>query len=216
MKEFFDGAFYLNLDKNLDRRQHAEAELKKLGLENFVKRFAGFEDHKKEWKTGHLATSLGSKAVVSYARTYGYKNVLFFQDDFEFVSSGKTYIENALRTLQGIPDWEVIYFGGIIESPRVYHISDNLVKVDKMICLHGVGFNSNTFDKWNNYVPSIDNIDDEFVRDSFTEKYAVYPLAVTQYKAQSQDGNFGQSPEYDEWIRESYNKVEIIRNNSYI
>ena len=216
MEDFFDGAFYLNLDKNQDRRQHAELELKKLGLEHFVKRFAGFEDHKKEWKTGHLATSLGSKAIISYARTYGYKNVLFFQDDFEFVSSGITYVQNALKTLQNIPDWEVIYFGGIIESPTVDYISDNLVKVDKMICLHGVGFNSNTYDKWTNYIPTIGNIDDEFVRDTFTEKYAVYPLAVTQYKAKSQDGNFGQSPEYDEWIRESYNKVEIIRNNSYI
>lgn len=216
MEDFFDGAFYLNLDKNQDRRQHAELELKKLGLEHFVKRFAGFEDHVKGWKTGHLATSLGSKAVVSYARTYGYSNVLFFQDDFEFLPNGKVYVENALRTLKDIPDWEIIYFGGCIESPTVEYISDNLVKVDKMICVHAIGINGNTFDKWNSYIPTLDNTDDEFVRDTFTEKYAVYPLAVTQYKAKSQDGNHGQIPEYDKWIKESYNKVEILKNSSYI
>ena len=210
MKDFFDGAFYLNLDKNQDRRQHAEQELKKLGLEHFVKRFAGFEDHVKGWKTGHIATSLGSKAVVSYAQTYGLKNVLFFQDDFEFLPNGKTYVENALKTLQTTPDWEIIYFGGIIESPTVEHISDNLVKVDKMICVHAIGINSNTFDKWNSYIPTVDNIDDEFVRDTFTEKYAVYPLAVTQYNATSQDGNYGNVPDYNKWISDSYKDVKVV------
>lgn len=210
MEDFFDGAFYLNLDKNQDRRQHAEQELKKLGLEHFVKRFAGFEDHVKGWKTGHIATSLGSKAVVSYAQTYGLKNVLFFQDDFEFLPNGKTYVENALKTLQTIPDWEIIYFGGIIESPTVEYISDNLVKIDKMICVHAIGINSNTFDKWNSYIPTIDNIDDEFVRDKFTEKYAVYPLAVTQYNATSQDGNYGNVPDYNKWISDSYKDVKVV------
>jgi len=211
VKDFFDGAFYLNLDKNKDRRDHAQAELQKLGLQGFVKRFAGFEDHVKGWKTGHLATSLGSKAVVSYAKTYNFKNVLFFQDDFEFLPNGITYVENALKTLQTIPNWEIVYFGGIIESETVNYISDNLVKVDKMICVHAIGINGNTFDRWTNYIPTVDNIDDEFVRDTFTQKYAVYPLAVTQYKAQSQDGNFGKLPEYNEWISNSYNEVKVIK-----
>jgi len=210
MEDFFDGAFYLNLDKNQDRRLHAEQELKKLELEHFVTRFAGFEDHVKGWKTGHLATSLGSKAVVSYAQTYGYKNVLFFQDDFEFLPNGKTYVENALKTLQTIPDWEIIYLGGIVESPTVEYISDNLVKVDKMICVHAIGINGNTFDKWKTYIPTIEFTDDEFVRDTLTEKYAVYPLAVTQYMAQSQDGNFGKLPTYNEWITNSYKNVKIV------
>ena len=164
----------------------------------------------KGWKTGHIATSLGSKAVVSYAQTYGLKNVLFFQDDFEFLPNGKTYVENALKTLQTIPDWEIIYFGGIIESPTVEYISDNLVKIDKMICVHAIGINSNTFDKWNSYIPTIDNIDDEFVRDKFTEKYAVYPLAVTQYNATSQDGNYGNVPDYNKWISDSYKDVKVV------
>ena len=211
IKNFFDGGFYLNLDKNPDRRKHAEEQLAGLGWSDYIRRFSGFEDHKKEWKTGHLATSLGSKAVVSYARTYGYRNVLFFQDDFEFVSGGQAYIYNALKTLENIPDWEIIYFGGIIESDTAQYISDNLIKVDKMICVHAIGINGNTFDRWNNYIPTLDNIDDEFVRDTFTEKYAVYPLAVTQYRADSQDGNHGQTPEYDQWIKNTYKKVRIIK-----
>ena len=211
IKHFFDAGFYLNLDKNLDRRNHAENELERAGLSGFVRRYPAIEDHKKEWKTGHLATSLGSKAVVSYAQTYNFKNVLFLQDDFEFTSNSEIIICNALKTLEKIPDWEIVYLGGIIQSPQVEHISDNLVKVDKMICVHAIGINSNTYEKWGNYIPTIDNIDDEFVRDTFTNKYAVYPLAVTQYKADSQDGNYKQTPDYDKWIRESYDKVVIMK-----
>ena len=211
IKHFFDAGFYLNLDKNLDRRNHAENELKRAGLSGFVRRYPAIEDHKKGWKTGHLATSLGSKAVVSYAQTYNFKNVLFLQDDFEFTSNSEIIICNALKTLEKIPDWEIVYLGGIIQSPQVEHISDNLVKVDKMICVHAIGINSNTYTKWGNYIPTIDNIDDEFVRDTFTNKYAVYPLAVTQYKANSQDGNYKQTPDYDKWIREGYDKVVITK-----
>ena len=211
IKHFFDAGFYLNLDKNLDRRNHAENELERAGLSGFVRRYPAIEDHKKEWKTGHLATSLGSKAVVSYAQTYNFKNVLFLQDDFEFTSNSKVSICSALKTLEKIPDWEIVYLGGIIQSPQVKHISDNLVKVDKMICVHAIGINSSTYEKWGDYVPTLDNIDDEFVRDTFTEKYAVYPLAVTQYKANSQDGNYKQTPDYDKWIRESYDKVVITK-----
>lgn len=211
IRNFFDAGFYLNLDKNTDRKIHAENELERAGLSGFVRRYPAIEDHKKEWKTGHLATSLGSKSVVSYAQTYGFNNVLFLQDDFEFVSNGLVYINNALKSLHQIPDWEIVYFGGIIDCPTATYVSDNLIKVDKMVCIHAIGINSNTYSRWGNYTPTLDNIDDEFVSNTFTEKYAVYPLAVTQYSAKSQDGNYGQVPEYDKWIKESYNKVVITK-----
>ena len=210
MEEFFDGAFYLNLDKNQDRHIHAKTELEKIGLQNFVKRFPGIEDHIKKQKTGHVCASLGIKAIVSYAKSFDLKNILFFEDDFEFLPNGETYIKSALNTLQTIPDWEIIYFGGIIQSPTVNLISDNLVKVDKMLCVHAIGINGNTFDRWNSYSPSVKLTADEFVRDKFTEKYAVYPLAVTQYNATSQDGNYGNVPDYNKWISDSYKDVKVV------
>ena len=210
MKDFFDAGFYLNLDKNKDRRIHAEAELKSLDLQNFVKRFPGIEDHIKKQKTGHVCASLGIKAIVSYAKSFNLKNILFFEDDFEFLPEGMTYIESALKTLQTIPDWEIVYFGGIIQSPTVDLVSNNLVKINKMLCVHAIGINSNTFEKWNSYSPTVDLTADEFVRDKFTQKYAVYPLAVTQYNATSQDGNYGNTPDYNRWILDSYKDVKVV------
>ena len=41
LNEFFEQAFYINLDRRTDRREQFEAEMKSVGLEGWVQRVPG-------------------------------------------------------------------------------------------------------------------------------------------------------------------------------
>jgi len=73
-----DHVFYINLDKRTDRREHIEAEFAKYDIE--AERFSAIPRPGQ----GIVGCGLSHLAVIKLAKERGYKNVLIFEDDFEF------------------------------------------------------------------------------------------------------------------------------------
>lgn len=74
----FDKVIYINLDHRKDRKKQIENELNTIGINDF-ERFPGIKhDYPPAGCTqSHLN-------VLKYARDKNYKNILIFEDDFEF------------------------------------------------------------------------------------------------------------------------------------
>ena len=95
--EQISGAFYINLDRRLDRRKEIEAELGNLGVP--YERFPAIKTI-----PGCIGCALSHLAVLKEARSRGYKNVLIFEDDFMPLVSKEEFWETLTKGLQEAPD----------------------------------------------------------------------------------------------------------------
>jgi len=75
-----DGIIYINLDNRLDRKKHIESELDKMGvpLDKITRLSATKHD------LGYIGCSHSHMKACQLALDNGWKNVLIFEDDFEF------------------------------------------------------------------------------------------------------------------------------------
>jgi len=78
------GVFYINLDRRTDRRREIEAELMGVGISG--ERFAAIAA-----EPGIVGCGLSHLAVLRLARDRGLKNVLIFEDDFQFLVSKERF-----------------------------------------------------------------------------------------------------------------------------
>ena len=93
----FGGIFYINLDRRTDRRAEIEAELASHGFDG-AERFAAIP-----WEKGLVGGGYSHTAVLKEARRRGLKNVLIFEDDFQFLESKET-VWGALHEFFASPD----------------------------------------------------------------------------------------------------------------
>jgi GR25 family glycosyltransferase involved in LPS biosynthesis len=85
-----DKIIYINLNKREDRREEIEKELQDYSLS-----FERFEAIEKNYGLGSLMSHL---EVLKIARERQYKNILIFEDDFQFIVS-KEKVEEELSNL---------------------------------------------------------------------------------------------------------------------
>jgi GR25 family glycosyltransferase involved in LPS biosynthesis len=117
---YIDGAFYINMDKRSDRRVLVEKEFMAIGLD--VERFVGIER-----TPGIVGCGYSHLAVLKEARDRGYKNVLIFEDDFEFLVSRDEFWAAMDRFFsQDIP-YDVVMLSHFILKSEPFN--DFLVKV---------------------------------------------------------------------------------------
>lgn len=82
--DVFGGVVYINLDKRTDRRNEIEVELDTVGL--VYERFSAIEH-----PVGMLGCFKSHLEVLKLAKTRGWKNVLVFEDDFQFLVSKEEF-----------------------------------------------------------------------------------------------------------------------------
>jgi glycosyl transferase family 25 len=100
--ENIDGIFYINLDHRADRREEIEAELTKAGITNF-ERFPAIRSN-----PGIIGCGLSHLAVLKLARSRGYRNVLIFEDDFEFLVDRETFWKYMEDLFKEVKSYDVI------------------------------------------------------------------------------------------------------------
>jgi GR25 family glycosyltransferase involved in LPS biosynthesis len=199
IQDFFSEAFYINLDSRPDRKTIFEEELKKYGLETFVKRFSGcipklddvYGDNAKMSYRKHGACGRSHKNIVQYAKEKNLDNVLIFEDDAIFYNDGEEsgikLVESALDTLADTPIWDLFYMGGIIIQDEINEPNGNLLLVENVLTTHAWAINKKCYDYVLKYRPG-DGYEKEFDspidgclgRHIDLNKYLVYPLAVYQ------------------------------------
>lgn len=111
---YFDKAYYINLDSRTDRRESFETRIAKHNLE--VERFSailidpieGHEDKNRHFKEGCLQSHI---EIVRLAKEQGLDNILIFEDDCSFAkdfTNKATQIANQLYN----EEWDLFYLGG--------------------------------------------------------------------------------------------------------
>ena len=148
---YFDGAFYINLEKRIDRRESFEAKSQEAGLS--IPRFNAFSfspdevytnPEDPEWHKKVSCTASHQKCV-QIAKDNGWESVLIFEDDAIFHPEFST---KALACVQDLKEreWNMFFFGGepASDCPSVTH---NICKTDGVYGAHAYAIHSNFYDQ---------------------------------------------------------------------
>jgi GR25 family glycosyltransferase involved in LPS biosynthesis len=149
--DYFEGSYYINLDRRQDRRIKFEERVSKLDL--FIPRYSAFE-YKKEEITNpfndpnwyiKLSCTKSHQNIIQIAKDNNWKNVWIFEDDCVFIED---FIEKAKLCINDLKqlDWDMFFFGGEPNSDCI-SITDNIVKTNGLYGTHCYAINSNFYDK---------------------------------------------------------------------
>jgi GR25 family glycosyltransferase involved in LPS biosynthesis len=89
ISKYIDAVYFINLDRRVDRLIEIQTELAKMDISGI--RFSAFPHNK-----GHVGCGYSHLEVLKIARERKLKNVLIFEDDFEFLVS-KTQFQKEIK-----------------------------------------------------------------------------------------------------------------------
>lgn len=112
--------FYINLDRRIDRRELIEKELIKMDLISKAERFPAIEH-----EIGYVGCSYSHLECIKLAKERKYKNILIFEDDFEFIKD-KDYFYNKMAILLD-EKLDVLFLS--YNSRKFKKIDDNKIKL---------------------------------------------------------------------------------------
>ena len=198
--DFIDGAFYINLDHRVDKKEYMENHFKELGILPFVKRKRAYSPldlgytPNEDGRFEHITYSLGNKTthldLIKLAKEQNYKNILLFEDDAWFYDCDEykavDVIKKALKQLEKRPDWELLYFGIDSGDAAFDLVDDNLVAVKDGVCTHAILINSTIFDRLIAAEQHITHMDIHLTT-TYKNKYLVHPMAVIQREGLTND-----------------------------
>ena len=118
--ELFGGVFYINLDHRKDRRNQIESELNKMNLK--YNRFNAIKH-----KIGIIGCGLSHLNLLKEAKKRNLKNILIFEDDFQFIVDKKTFWEKMNNFFNKNIDYDVLLIGYNMKNSEPY--DDELLKV---------------------------------------------------------------------------------------
>lgn len=122
--EYIDKIFYINLDKRLDRKEQFLEECRKMEInQEKVERFSAISIP----DTPALGCTYSHLDVVKIARDRHYKNVLIFEDDFEFVVEKEKLYSSLEYFFNKNLDYRVLMLSYNIENP------ENITKIDEIL-----------------------------------------------------------------------------------
>ena len=209
INEFFDKGYYINLDRRVDRKYYIENILKENNLLEFCDRISavdGLAEPNPILKQHYCSAS--HHKVFSEAKKDNVEKVVVFEDDFSLYNSkkfkGLQNIEKGLTQLSKINDWDIVYFGGYIFDKEIKQISENLLKVDTILALHGYGISKTGMEKLNEHKPFTDcQLDGWIGQRSNINKYVIYPFSSYQIENPSDLDASGNTPNLQHW-KEKY------------
>jgi GR25 family glycosyltransferase involved in LPS biosynthesis len=165
INKYFDKIFYINLAKDTDRNNNLLNQFNKFGITNF-ERFEAISvaeiPEPKYWRNfnkiddKYILNSLGCRAshleIVKIAKEKGYGKIMILEDDIEILENPN----ELLRVNESIlNDWDLLYFGGLIE-----HFFRN-----QIVCAHAYAIKHKMFDDIINMaIPSGMEIDNFYAK----------------------------------------------------
>jgi GR25 family glycosyltransferase involved in LPS biosynthesis len=165
INKYFDKIFYINLAKDTDRNNNLLNQFNKFGITNFERFEAiSFKEipEPKYWRNfnkiddKYILNSLGCRAshleIVKIAKEKGYGKIMILEDDVEILENPN----ELLRVNESIlNDWDLLYFGGLIE-----HFFRN-----QIVCAHAYAIKHKMFDDIINMaIPSGMEIDNFYAK----------------------------------------------------
>jgi GR25 family glycosyltransferase involved in LPS biosynthesis len=149
---YFDGGFYLNLDKRTERKDAFEIRSKEAGIE--VERFSAIQLKEqdvpnpfngKDWHI-KISCTYSHFEMIKEAKRRGWKNCLIFEDDCVFIDGFDTKIKECINELKDI-QWDIFYMGGE-PNGLCNSVSDKLAKCTTgLYGTHAYAINECFYDK---------------------------------------------------------------------
>jgi hypothetical protein len=145
INKYFDKIFYINLAKDVDRKNNLLSQFNKFGITNFERMegvsytqvpdknlWRNFNKTDDKYVLGQLGCRAAKLNIIKLARDRGYSKILIFEDDIQIL-----YNPNDILALNEaiLNDWDFLYFGGIIEIPAR----------NQIVCAHAYGLNCTVF-----------------------------------------------------------------------
>jgi GR25 family glycosyltransferase involved in LPS biosynthesis len=160
---------------NLPERKDRLANFEKTFYGSFGNKLVRVNGIKKE--KGFVGCNLSHKEAIWLAKKRGEKNVLIFEDDFEFISEQSyNYIIQAAKNLPD--DFDVALFGYYFIGKK-HKVNDNWSKIGDFCALHCYLVNEKAYDKIIQ-LPENYHLDRLIGRDVGIIKYATNKLATKQ------------------------------------
>ena len=150
--DYFDGGFYLNLDKRTERKEAFERRSKEAGFE--VERFPAIqlkeEDvpnpfNGRDWHI-KISCTYSHFEMIREAKRRGWKNCVIFEDDCVFEDEFVDKVKKCIEELKD-KEWDLFYMGG---EPGGWcdSVGDNLAKCTSgMYATHAYVINECFYDK---------------------------------------------------------------------
>jgi GR25 family glycosyltransferase involved in LPS biosynthesis len=155
--DYFDEIYCINLDTRIDRWNHAQEEFKKADILDRVQRFSAIKED--DGRVGVIKSNL---AIVKIAKEKKLKNVLVFEDDFEFiVDNPQKVLQTSINQAQGIK-WHLFYLGANTHE-KLIKFKPNLILLKNAFAVHSMAYSNLVYDSFiNKYdgIKIIKNFDD--------------------------------------------------------
>ena len=144
--EYFDRIFYINMEKDADRNEHMIEQFKKFNITNYervegveltevpwISKWRNFNKRDEKYVKGQLGCRAAHLECINISRNRGYNRVLILEDDVIFLQDPSQLLTQNHEILN---DWDVLYFGGLIEP----------FFRNQIVCLHAYAVKSTIFD----------------------------------------------------------------------
>ena len=138
-----DKVFVINLERRKDRLEEFTEEYKKIIDDNKLERFDAIyrPDH------GCLGCTLSHLEVVKQAKERGYKKIIIFEDDFQFIIDRQTFHNNLKDFFDLNLDFKVCMLSYNIMNNELYPYNDLLSITTNVQTASGYIVNSEYFDQ---------------------------------------------------------------------
>lgn len=126
-----DCIYYINLQHRNDRNIHFQKEIEKMNIDkNKVIRFNAYRHDQ-----GHIGCAMSHIGVIKDAIEKKYRNILVFEDDFEFIVS-KEYFENKIKWfLENYSDYNICLLSyNLINCTK---INSEVIEINNAFCASG-------------------------------------------------------------------------------
>jgi glycosyl transferase family 25 len=187
--------FYINLEHRVDRKEHVEEQLLKIGFNNF-ERFNAIK-----MENGAVGCSMSHLKVLQQALKLGLDHLLIVEDDILFLNPElfKTQFDSFLKNKGS--NWDVILLAGN-NMPPYETIDETCVKVTRCQTTTGYLVNGHYIEKlMNNVKMGLTNLLRE------PEKHAQYAIDKHWFALQEKDNWFLITP-LTVVQREDYSDIE--------
>lgn len=139
--ELIDKIYYINLEKRKDRNREILEELTKISpLLHKVERFNAIEKN-----NGLLGCTMSHLAVIKDAIKKNYKNIIIFEDDFQFTSTIEEINKSLNNLLFNIKDFNICMLSANIIKSINY--KDGLLEALNAQTMSGYVVNNKIFEK---------------------------------------------------------------------
>jgi len=125
INQYFDKIYVINLDRDKARFEKISAHFKEVGIWNFERisaisintlpeiwQYRNFIKDDEKYILGSLGCRYSHIEAVKSANLNNYEKVLILEDDALFLKSPDELLKSNINILN---DWDMLYFGGLIE-----------------------------------------------------------------------------------------------------